>query len=94
MSENNDATSPPRKCSDITRKLYCVLTREVQTGVGVKGVTGLFSCLATFCSKSRGGGWGGCWSKMKNSCKNGLALAGDKEREVKESRSKQHKRKL
>lgn len=32
-------------------------------------------------------GWGveGCWSKMKNSCKNGLALAGDKEREVKKA---------
>lgn len=57
MSENNDATSPPRKCSGITRKLYCVLTREVQTGVGVTGVTGLFSCLATFCSKFRGGRW-------------------------------------
>lgn len=56
MSENNDTTSPPRKCTGITRKLYYVLTREVQTGVGITGVTRLFSCLATFCSKSRGGG--------------------------------------
>lgn len=39
-------------------------------------------------------GWGVCWSKMKKNCKNGLALTGDKEGEVKESRSKQHKRKL